>query len=132
MNGTDVFNFAITDVPKMIIEYMDITQTCAEDYDCLLLHQANLFIIKHVARKAGFDMDKVPISLDRYGNSSGTTIPVTICDKYGEAKDGMIHALASGFGAGLSWGVMNIDFDVRNILPIAHTDEYFSEGAVVQ
>ena len=130
LNGTDVFNFAITDAPKLILEYLEATGTTSADYDCLLLHQANLFIMKHVAKKAGFKMDRVPVSLDRYGNSSGTTIPVTICDRYAGGTEGRIHALASGFGAGLSWGVMNLDFNTEDILPIIHTDDYYKDGGV--
>ncbi len=130
LNGADVFSFSITDVPKMILEYMEITNTKANNYDCLLLHQANLFIMKHVARKVGFYMDQVPVSLDRYGNNSASTIPLTICDRYGGTENTSIHALASGFGAGLSWGVMNLDFDTGSILPIIYTDDYYREGKV--
>lgn len=128
MNGMEVFNFAITDVPKLILEFMKEYGYKPEDFDYLFLHQANLFIIKHLAKKVKFPMEKVPLSLDRYGNSSGTTIPVTICDAFAGKEPRHIHALMSGFGVGLSWGVSTIDFDTKDVLPIFHTDEYYREA----
>lgn len=128
MNGMEVFNFAITDVPKLILEFMKEYNYKSEDFDYLLLHQANLFIIKHLAKKVKFPMEKVPLSLDRYGNSSGTTIPVTICDAFAGKEPRHIHALMSGFGVGLSWAVSTLDFDTADVLPIFHTDEYYKEA----
>ncbi len=128
MNGMEVFNFAITDVPKLILEFMKHYSYTSNDFDYLLLHQANLFIMKHLAKKVKFPMEKVPISLDRYGNSSGTTIPVTICDAFAGKEPRHIHALMSGFGVGLSWGVSTLDFDTADVLPIFHTDEYYKEA----
>lgn len=128
LNGMDVFNFSITDVPKLILEFMKKYGYKSEDFDYLLLHQANLFIIKHLAKKVKFPMEKVPLSLDRYGNSSGTTIPVTICDTFAGKEPRHIHALMSGFGVGLSWGVSTLDFDTVDVLPIFHTDEYYKEA----
>ena len=128
MNGMEVFNFAITDVPKLILEFMKEYGYKSEDFDYLLLHQANLFILKHVAKKVKFPMEKVPLSLDRYGNSSGTTIPVTICDAFAGKEPRHIHALMSSFAVGLSWGVSTLDFDTADVLPIFHTDEYYKEA----
>jgi len=128
MNGMDVFNFAITDVPKLILEFMKKYGYITENFDYLFLHQANLFIMKHLAKKVGFPMEKVPISLDRYANSSGTTIPITICDAFGGKESKHIHALMSGFGVGFSWGVGTLDFDTSDVLPIFHTDEYYKEA----
>lgn len=128
LNGMEVFNFSIIDVPKLILEFMKEYNYKSEDFDYLLLHQANLFIIKHLAKKVKFPMEKVPLSLDRYGNSSGTTIPVTICDAFAGKEPRHIHALMSGFGVGLSWAVSTLDFDTADVLPIFHTDEYYKEA----
>lgn len=128
MSGMEVFNFAITDPPKLIMEFMKKYNYTSNDFDYLLLHQANLFIIKHLAKKLKFPMDKVPVSLDRYGNSSGTTIPITICDRFAGKEPRHIHALMSGFGVGLSWGVSTLDFDTADVLPIFHTDKYYEEA----
>jgi hypothetical protein len=47
-----------------------------EDYDAFLLHQANTFMINHIAKKAKLPKEKVPINMDRYGNTSSATIPL--------------------------------------------------------
>ncbi len=66
MSGTDVFNFTLRDVPQTFKEFNEHFSD-GGDYDCLLLHQANGFIIKHMAKKLKIPFEKVPISLDRYG-----------------------------------------------------------------
>ena len=100
-----------------------------EDYDSLILHQANLFMIKHIAQRLGIGMDKVPVSLDRYGNSSGTTIPITICDQFAR-QEGKVNLLMSGFGIGLSWGVASLTIDKNNVFEITHSSEKYEGGGV--
>lgn len=129
MNGADVFEFTLSDVPALFREFFEHYQLTPFDIDYLLLHQANLFVIKHIAKKLKISMEKVPISLDRYGNSSGATIPITICDAFSGINDKeKIHAVASGFGVGLSWGVVSMEIAIDGICPIIHTDEYYLDG----
>ena len=60
-------------------------------------------MIKQVAKKLKIPLEKMPVSLDRYGNSSSATIPVTICSELQQSVASKPHrVLASGFGAGLS------------------------------
>ncbi len=128
MNGTDVFSFTITQVPKLIKNFAG--EAGLDQYDALILHQANLYIIQQISRKTKVPMEKIPISLDRYGNTSGTSIPVTLCDAYGDESGKKRHLLMSGFGIGLSWGVVEADIDSKDILPIVVTDEYFDDGII--
>lgn len=130
MNGTDVFTFTITEVPLLISEFMDKTNTKPDNYDSFVMHQANLFILKQVAKRCKIPMDKVPISMDRYGNTSVTSIPLTIADKYGDKNYGSIKMLMSGFGIGLSWGAVSAEIDTRDIYSILETDSFFKEGSV--
>jgi len=131
MDGTAVFSFSITDVPQALKDYTDKTGTTADDYDVFLFHQANQFIIKQVMRKMKLPKDKVPISLDRYGNTGGISIPLTICDAYGDKQEGKLRALMCGFGIGLSWGVSNAVIDTCNVYPIIETSDYFAEGKFI-
>lgn len=130
MNGTDVFNFTISEVPKLINEFMDYTNTTSEDYDSLIMHQANSYILKQVAKRCKIPFEKVPISMDRYGNTSVTSIPLTLSDKYGDANDETIKVLLAGFGVGLSWGVVSTEINTKDIYPIIVTDDYYKEGSV--
>ena len=132
MDGTSVFSFSITDVPKTIKEYLSITETKIENYDAIILHQANHYILRQIIRRIKADNDKVPVSLDRYGNTGGISIPLTLCDAYGnEKKRRKIKTLMSGFGIGLSWGVTSIKMDTDVIFPIAKTSDYYVDGKFI-
>lgn len=128
MDGTSVFSFSITDVPQTIKEYYEKTETSADDYDVIVLHQANQYILKQVIKRIKVPKEKVPISIDRYGNTGGISIPLTLCDKYGNENIGSVRALMSGFGIGLSWGVTSAIIDTEKVYPIIKTDYCYNEG----
>ena len=130
MNGMDVFSFTMTDVPKLFEEFMNEFHVTGDNVDALILHQANAFIIKHLVKKIGIPMEKVPISLDRYGNVSGVSVPLTLCDSYGYVSGKQFNLMLSGFGVGLSWGVATLTLKTDVVLPIIHTDEFYTEGIV--
>ncbi|WP_165046213.1 3-oxoacyl-ACP synthase III family protein [Adlercreutzia sp. ZJ138] len=130
MDGMGVMIFAVGDVMNAMVEYLDAMGKSASDYDKVVLHQANGFILNRLIKKMKLEPDKVPISLSRYGNTSGASIPLTLCDCYGAVENGSRSILASGFGVGLSWGVTSFDIDTASILPIIHTDKYFKEGRI--
>lgn len=124
-----VFNFTISEVPAILTEYMEKTHTTVEDYDDLVLHQANMMILKNIAKRVGMPMEKVPVCLDRYGNTSGCSVPLAIVDKYGEAnEDREVNLLTSSFGIGLSWGVVGFKINIKDILPITIGKDTFDDG----
>ncbi len=129
MDGIQVFAFAIHEAPEAIKDYFEHTGTCCEDYDSLCLHQANSYIIKQVVNRIKFNKKNVLISIDRYGNTSGVSLPLTLCDFYG-SRQGIYKVLACGFGCGLGWGVTTLQIDAGHIFPIIETDDYFKEGKI--
>lgn len=126
MNGTDVFNFTISEVPEIINSFINRGNT----YDSFILHQANVFILKQISRKCKIPIDKLPVSMDRYGNTSVSSIPLTLCDVYGNKSNEYIRTLLCGFGVGLSWGQVDLRIQTDDILPIIETDEYYTEGGI--
>jgi len=107
MAGMDVFKFVVQDVKNYILQYLTDIDKNTEDYDYLILHQANIYMIKQLCKKIGFPIDKLPITANKYGNSASATIPITISSELRECnKD--LNLLVSGFGAGLSLGVGSI------------------------
>ncbi len=131
MNGTEVFNFTIEDVPKAIKEFREHFNINDESVDMYALHQANLFMLKNIALRADISMDKMPISMDRFGNTSVTSIPLTICDACERLpKDKKLSIICAGFGVGLSWGVVSISVDSSMCLPIIYTDDFYTEGGL--
>lgn len=132
MDGLSIFSFSTSEVPEAIKEYLEQTQSTMEDYDLVLLHQANRFILKQIARKLNIPMNKIPISLDRYGNTGSVSIPLTICDYRNEIKKKKkkLRILAVGFGIGLSWGVTSFDISYEMIMEIIKTKSFYAEGII--
>ena len=130
MDGTSVFSFSISDVPLALQDYLQSTETTSSDYDTFIFHQANEFIIKQLIRKLKLHKEDVPISLDRYGNTGGISIPLTLSDAFGNGENMTINALMCGFGIGLSWGVTSLPIETNYIYPIEETDDYYREGKI--
>ncbi len=118
MDGMDVFNFAMSVVPKGVKEIAKITNTTLEDIDWLVFHQANKFMTDFFAKRLKFDMKKVPYCIHKYGNTSSTSVPLTIVSElYDKLKDGD-RVVMCGFGAGLSWGTARVVFKDCKISPV--------------
>lgn len=131
IQGTSVFTFTIFDVPRLIKDFFAQTQTTPNDYDCFAFHQANLYILKQIAKKTKIDFDKIPITLDRYGNTSGASAIVSLCDCYGNSNEHKrIKVMACGFGIGISLGTVSFEINTDDILPIIKDDEIFEEGLI--
>jgi 3-oxoacyl-[acyl-carrier-protein] synthase-3 len=119
MDGPAIFDFTITEVPKDISNLMAFAGKSVDEIDHFVLHQANLFIMKHIGRKLKVPMDKIPVSLDKYGNLSSVSLPLTIVSELAESLNGLKKTLLlSAFGVGLSWGSAVITLDHPVIVPI--------------
>lgn len=129
MNGEDVMSFSITDVPQTIKEFLEITKQNINDFDAVLLHQANMMMDKTIIQKINADASKVPFTMDRFGNVNGSSIPLTLVDYVMRSKTvDKLSLLSSGFGVGLSWGVNSFVVDKKDVLPLIETDEFFKEA----
>ena len=129
MNGDDVFLFTITKVPKLFNEFYKTFNCDESDFDYFVFHQANLMIINQIAKKLKLPSEKVPISLHEYGNTEGASIPVSIVDVCSKNDiNKKLKLITSGFGIGLSWGVVSFEIDSNDIIPMIVTDDYYEEG----
>ncbi|MEE3405061.1 MAG: 3-oxoacyl-[acyl-carrier-protein] synthase III C-terminal domain-containing protein, partial [Acutalibacteraceae bacterium] len=98
--------------------------SCMIDNRCYFSTWQRILIVKRIKAPK----ERVPVSLDRYGNTGGISIPLTLCDKYGTEKAGTVHALMSGFGIGLSWGVFSAAIDTERVYPVIQTSHCYTEG----
>lgn len=129
MDGDDVFLFTITQVPKLFKAFFKEYNYSWDDFDYCMLHQANLMILNNVAKRIKLPAEKMPISLAKYGNTDGSSIPVGIVDLCeGIAGSRKLRLIASGYGIGLSWGIAAFEIDTADVLPMIITDEYYEEG----
>jgi 3-oxoacyl-[acyl-carrier-protein] synthase-3 len=119
MNGAEVFSFTLKRVPAIIKDTLDNLQLTIEDLDICVYHQANRFMIKHLAKKSKLSSTQVPLSVIEYGNTSCASIPLTLCSQAIPKKS---KALLVGFGVGLSWGTAFCDLTQTVLLPVAKLD----------
>lgn len=105
MDGREVFNFAVKKVPEVIKEVLDKNNIDIDEIDYFILHQANKRIVDSVAKRLKIDIEKFPVNMMEYGNTSSASIPILIDElkKQGKLTKGKKYVMA-GFGAGLSWG----------------------------
>lgn len=105
MNGNEIFKFAVKVVEENLTLMLKRNGYVAEDLDHLFLHQANLRIIEHIRKRLKLPQDKVPVNIDRFGNTSSATIPIAIHEELiaGRLKNNSLVAMVA-FGAGLTWG----------------------------
>lgn len=116
MDGMEVFNFVMMSVPKDIKNLMAFAVKDLNDMDMIVFHQANKFMTDYFTKRLKFDPAKVPYSLDRFGNTSSASIPLTIVTEARERPRNKV--VISGFGAGLSWGSAFLDISGSTILPL--------------
>ena len=118
MDGMDVFNFAISKVPKSIKQLLKETDHSIDDVDHLVFHQANRFMMDFFVKKLKISPDRVPYCIHKYGNTSSASVPLTISSELNGRLDGDNLVLMSGFGAGLSWGSALMNMRDCNVSPV--------------
>ncbi len=112
MDGLGVFQFSISKVPESINHVLEYADKKIEDIDYFILHQANIAIIKNIARMLDIPIEKVPYStLPKYGNLNVDSIPSVISDLCDIFNKNKYKILLSGFGIGLSWASCILTFD---------------------
>ena len=128
MSGADVFAFTIKEVPKTILKTLTEAKWSIDDVTAYYFHQANAFMLKHLVKKLGLNPDKVPISVENFGNTSVASIPLAICLS---ADDLLIEKPAklvlAGFGVGLSWATVACQLKNTTILAL---DYYGNESGI--
>jgi len=101
--GQSVFKFAVTRMADVSVEIMKKNNLTSKDVAWLVPHQANLRIIDATARRMGINKDQVMINIQRYGNTTGATIPLCLWEWEDKLKKGDNIILAA-FGGGFTWG----------------------------
>ena len=111
MDGQEVFKFAVKTVPESINKVLAESETDIEEIKYFILHQANYRIFESIAKRLKIPMEKLPTNLERFGNTSGATIPILLdeMNREGKLQQGDKLILA-GFGAGLTWGATLLEW----------------------
>ena len=118
MEGQAVFRFAVTMVPRCIKQILKKTGYDTEDIKFFVLHQANVRILELIAKRLKVDIDKFPMNLDRYGNTSSASIPILLDElNRNNLLEPGDKIVLSGFGGGLTWGAVLIEWEKKGEWP---------------
>jgi 3-oxoacyl-[acyl-carrier-protein] synthase III len=106
-DGQAVFKFAVRKTEEICARVLERNRITSKDVDLFVSHQANRRIILHAAERLGLGPEKVVINIERYGNTTGATIPLALHDAVvdGRLKKGDLVLLAS-VGAGFTVGAI--------------------------
>lgn len=121
MDGMDVFNFGMSVEPKDIKHLLKECDMTIDDVDLLIYHQANKFMTDFFSKRLKISVEKTPYCLEKFGNTSSASIPLTIVSELEEKYPERKKVIVSGFGAGLSWATAMIDLTQCKI---SHLLEY--------
>lgn len=111
MDGKEVFKFAVRKVPEIVAQILEDAQMDQEEIKYFVLHQANFRILEAASRRLKVPMDRIPVNIDRYGNTSAASVPILLDElkRDGKLERGDKLVLA-GFGSGMTWGATLLEW----------------------
>ena len=118
MDGMNVMNFALTEVPIAVNELLSFANYKKEDIDLFAMHQPNKLILDHLAIDLEIAPEKMPVGLQTTGNTASASIPMLLSTikERGEKFENKKNVLACGFGMGLSVSAAILDLSECVIL----------------
>ena len=103
--GRTVFRYAVSNMSDVSAEIAQRNQLDKDTINWVIPHQANLRIIDAVARRLELADEKMVVNIQKYGNTSGASIPLGIWDFEKKFKKGD-NIILTAFGAGFTWGAL--------------------------
>lgn len=105
MNGREVYKIAVRSLAEVVEELCATTGLPSSSIDHVVPHQANIRIVDGVLERLGVPRERAILNIDRYGNTSSASVPVTLDEgvRGGRIKQGDLVVMMA-IGAGMSWG----------------------------
>jgi 3-oxoacyl-[acyl-carrier-protein] synthase-3 len=105
MNGREIYKFAVRVLPDAILEALAAHGLKPGAIDHIVSHQANVRIVESVVDRLGIPIEKCWLNIDRYGNTSSASLPISLdeANRAGKLKPGDLVAMMA-IGAGMAWG----------------------------
>lgn len=118
MNGSEIFTFVISEILPLISSTLAYAGLSVDTVDAFVMHQANFFMLKYVAKRLNIPTEKLLLTLAEYGNTSSASIPLTITHHFaGKNRVLNTQLVLAGFGVGYSWGAVALNLDKDTVLP---------------
>jgi 3-oxoacyl-[acyl-carrier-protein] synthase-3 len=104
MNGSEIFVFTLSAVPKLVKNTLAKNNLEAQDIDVYVFHQANRYMLDSLRKKIKIDESRFYVCMEHCGNTVSSTIPIALYHAQQENtfKSGQ-KVLLAGFGVGYSW-----------------------------
>ena len=111
MAGQEVFKHAVRNMVSVCEEVLAAAGATTDEVAFLIPHQANMRIIDAVAKKLSIPTERCVITIDRYGNSSASSVGIALAEARGAGRiqPGALVLLAV-FGGGFTWGASLLRF----------------------
>ena len=109
MNGSEVFMFTMSKVPSSVKIILDRNHLDVTDIDYFIFHQASKIVLENLIRKIDIPISKVITSIEKYGNTVSSSIPIVLSENSDKFKKGD-KLILCGFGVGLSWGSILVEW----------------------
>jgi 3-oxoacyl-[acyl-carrier-protein] synthase-3 len=105
MQGREVYKAAVRNLSEVMMEALAANKLTPGQITHVISHQANLRILESVMERLGVPMEKCWVNIQRYGNTSSASVPMTLdeANRAGRLNRGDIVAMMA-IGAGLAWG----------------------------
>ena len=102
MDGENVTIYMLKQLPRFTRKMLSRAELTADDIDTFLVHQANAYMIRYFTKRMKISLDDTPVNIDKFGNTSGPSIPILICDKKQElfTAGNKERVLLLGYGSG--------------------------------
>jgi 3-oxoacyl-[acyl-carrier-protein] synthase-3 len=124
MDGQEIFAFTLKEVPAVFRHVMGRAGWSMHDVDAVIMHQANRFMIRTLAKKMQVPAAKMIECLAEFGNTSSASIPLAVVSSLRErARRGPANLVLLAFGAGLSWGGVTLACGPLAVPPLVTVDE---------
>ena len=124
MNGPEIFKFTLCEVPPLFQQTLQAADWKLDDVDAVVMHQANAFILRYLAKKLKIPSEKLILTLQEYGNTSSASIPLAISEAWaGRGIHSPLRLLLLGFGVGWSWGAAAITCEQMVLPPIINVPD---------
>lgn len=118
MNGAEVFNFTIREVPPLVKRVTERVGWNVSDVDCWVMHQANRFMLEYLAKRMKLPADRVALALEDYGNTSCASIPLALSHRFSGGAVKPSRCVLAGFGVGFSWAGATVSLEGTAFPPI--------------
>lgn len=124
------WNFLEKDVPKAFNDFLDQSKIQILDYDLIIFNQERKDVLNTILEKLNIPGEKIPMNMEKFGNTQGASIPILLSDQYSGDNDKAIKVISCGFGEGFSVGITAFSIQTNNILPLLYSNDIFDNGHV--